>query len=338
MILETIKDIAATIDKIFPVNLFVVTQSGKVRWANDRMLKCSGASDLKAIKGKDARIFGEAEWKRSKEVMVSNKSAIFFESAQNKDFLTIKIPYAQGGFHGLAGLSIDITALKQAEQAKHDFIMNMSHDLRTPFTGVYAFAEMLHDQVQDEKTKEYLGYMVTSAKQWMEVINNIFEVFHSETLSNEDSYFDIQELLFEIQALYTATAQSKGLMLHVLCEKNMIYSQQLRIKQILINLVSNAIKFTQQGEVTICAIVIDELLTFQVNDTGIGIPEDKHECIFEKFTKLKASNQNSLFNGSGLGLYIAKQYIEKLNGKIQLSSQMEQGSSFEVEIPLRIKT
>ena len=334
MILETIKDIADAIDKIFPVNFFVVTQSGKIRWANERMLKCSGVSELKEMKGKDARIFGEDEWVHSHSVMISNKSAIFLESAQNKDFLTIKIPCAQGGFRGLAGLSIDITALKQAEQAKKDFLMNMAHDLRTPFTGIYAFAEMLYEEAQDKKVKKYLSYVVASAKQWMAVVNNIFEIMNSETLSYGDSHFDIKELILEIQELYVAAARTKGLTLNVLCERQLIYSQRLRLKQILINLVSNAIKFTKQGNVSISAIVIDKLLTFQVIDTGMGIPEDKYEYIFEKFTKLKASYQDSLFRGTGLGLYIAKQYIEKLKGEIQLSSQMGRGSTFQVEIPL----
>lgn len=334
MILETIKTIANSIDQVFPVNFFVIDSSGKIKWANKRMLECSGVPELKLIKGKDVRIFGEHVWAHSKQVIGTNRSSAFYETAHNQDFLTIKIPYRQMGFHGMAGLSIDITALKQAEQAKNEFIANIGHDLRTPFTGVYSFAEMLYRETQDSRTKEYLGYMLHSAKQWMDVVNNILEIFNSETTTYEETLFDIQELVFEIQALYMAITQIKGIELNILCERNLICSQRLRLKQILINLVSNAIKFTQKGSIQVSALVIDDLLTLQVSDTGIGIPEDKHSYIFEKFTKLKPSYQNASFEGSGLGLYIVKQYVEKLKGKITLSSQLSQGSTFTVEIPL----
>ncbi len=179
--------------------------------------------------------------------------------------------------------------------------------MRTPVTGVYSFAEMLYRETQDSRTKEYLGYMLHSAKQWMNVVNNILEIFNSETVTYEETRFDIQELIFEIQALYTVVSEIKGLQFKTLCERSLICSQRIRLKQILINLVSNAIKFTQKGSIQLSELVIDDLLTLQVSDTGIGIPHYKHSYIFEKFTKLKPSYRSAYFEGSGLGLYIVKQ-------------------------------
>ncbi len=125
MILETIKTFANAIDQVFPVNFFIIDRSGKIKWANKRMLETSGVSELKLIKGKEVRIFGEHFWQHSQQVIDTNRSSAFYETAHNQDFLTIKIPYHQTGFQGMIGLSINITALKQAERAKNEFIANI---------------------------------------------------------------------------------------------------------------------------------------------------------------------------------------------------------------------
>ncbi len=323
-----------------PVNIFVADYEGYLAWVNTRMLKAIKETE-KSFFGKHLRTWGEEKWEACQRVIESNcEEGMEEKGPDNRYYFTNRIPVwrrDRSSIAGIIGVSLDITEQKQAEIAKREFILNMEHDLRTPFTGVYSCAELAHSIAKEEKVKEYLGYIITSAKQWIEVVNNIFSIFDSKTIEDKSNYFHIQDLIDEIQLLYRAAVQAKNITLHIVCDNYLVWVQRLCLKQILISLVSNAIKFTDQGSVIISAYVIEGLLTIQVKDTGIGIAKDKQDYVFEKYTKIKPSNQSGDFVGSGLGLYITKQCVEKLNGKIELISEPGKGSSFQVEIPLKNK-
>jgi two-component system, OmpR family, aerobic respiration control sensor histidine kinase ArcB len=334
MIYRIIKEIEEGISEQFPVNLFLVNKTGKLVWVNENMLKLSGVSNFNEIIGTHVRQFGERFWETTLKVIRSKKRETLYEEKKGKVFFVMKLPFSKGSFKGVLGFSIDITSLKQAEKAKQEFVLNMSHDLRTPFTGVYTCAVLSHADTKEEKTREHLNSIITSSKQWMNVVDNIFTVYKADTIDYKVSSFNIRTLLLEIQALYAAVTYTRGLQFFVTCENCYIETQYLRLKQVLVSLISNAIKFTVQGYIEIMAFATEELLTLQVKDTGIGIPKDKQEYIFEQFTKLKPSGESGLFVGAGLGLYITKQCVKQLKGKIKLSSQLGEGSLFRVEIPL----
>jgi two-component system, OmpR family, aerobic respiration control sensor histidine kinase ArcB len=323
-----------------PVNIFVANSEGCLVWVNTRMLKAIKETE-KSYFGKHLSTWGEEKWDACQRVIETRcEEGIEEEGPDNRYYFTNRKPIwrrDKSSIVGIIGVSLDITEQKQAQKSKEEFILNMSHDLRTPFTGVYTCAELSHSDTKEEKTKEYLGYIITSAKQWMEVVDNIFGIYKADTIDYKVASFDIRALLLEIQDLYAALIYTKGLQFFMLCESYFVETQYLRLKQILISLVSNAIKFTEQGYIEITAFATKEWLTLQIKDTGIGIPEDKQVYIFERFTKLEPSGKSGLFVGTGLGLYIAKQCIDQLKGKITLSSQPGKGALFQVEIPLNLE-
>lgn len=328
MLIEAIQKIADAIDPILPVKFFAITKSGRIKWMNKRMFTYKDKIDFNRLKEEDTLIFGEQAWLHNKEVLCSNKESINYERKDNKDFITIRMPYSEKGFRGLLGFFIDITKLKQAEQAKKEFIVNMSHDLRTPFSGIYTIAELLSQNKNDDSLKEYLGYILNCSKQWVVTIDQIIQSIVNEAIDKK--HFNIHDLLTEIENLYIAIIKFRNLQFKVFCKDNFIDCDYFILKKILINLVSNAIKFTKIGEVKVSAQVKNQVLILEVEDTGIGISKEQLSTIFEQCVQSDVEQQNPL----GFGLFLTKQSVEKLGGKITVVSEVGQGALFRVKIPL----
>jgi signal transduction histidine kinase len=338
MILETIQQIAEALDKVFPVNLFVVNRDGKIRWANQRMLQCSGISDLKSIKGKDARLFGETEWEHTKKVIESNKNDISYESVQHKNYITMKIPFSQGGFHGAAGLSIDITALEQAKHAKEEFMMNMAHDLRTPLTGIIGLSNLQAVFGTSAREQEYGQMIQHASEQLLELLNAVLTVLNTEHTADhiEADCIHLPQLAEELQALMKPSVETKGLQFQVKLEPNLpaITSDRLKLKQLLLNLLSNSVKFTQQGEINLeiklLSLENDQAkIEMRVTDTGIGIAKDNLDKLFDRFYRGHPSYAAE-YSGYGIGLYLVKKMLELLDGEIKVTSEEGKGSCFTV--------
>ena len=228
-----------------------------------------------------------------------------------------------------------------ASAAKDDFISNMEHDLRTPFSGIGGIANMLHDiyAIKYPEMAELLQLMIQSCTQWEMIHNRIFDVLVVEkphSVQHQDVL--LVELLQDIQKLMLATLSTQKLTLkmspvpHAL---SVIKTDPLKLKLILSSIVSNAIKFTKKGGIKITVKREGPFCVIRVIDSGIGIPTEQFEYIFEKFTKLSRSNQyGDDFKGLGLGLYAAKQYIDALHGRIEVKSQLGRGSTFLIKLPL----
>ena len=176
MILYTFKRIVNLVDKKLPANGYVITKDGDIRWANPRLIKLSQVSDLKAIKGKPVSIFGKNEWTTTREVWETKKSKILYENNNNKDYISFKIPCYKGEFHGIFGMSIDITKLRQAELARKEFIFNMNHDIRTPFSGIVSVFEILADGECDPKKKEWIKTGLLSSTRLLNFMQDINQI------------------------------------------------------------------------------------------------------------------------------------------------------------------
>ncbi len=253
---------------------------------------------------------------------------------------------------GIIGISIDITREKKAHeksevanQAKAEFLRNMEHQLRTPFSGIYSIIEMLAQTEIDPEKKEMMHVVYSSAKEFLNLLNDIIDFSRNQRAITPiiAKKFDLKQLIEQIVTMQQATAFDKKLSL------TMSYPEQIptfyigdptRTKRLLMNLLSNALKFTEQGAINIQVKVaknIDKknlILQLIVTDTGIGIAPEHQEMVYEKFYRVSPANHNK-YQGAGLGLYIIKQLLEELEGEIELVSKIGKGSRFICTLPFK---
>ena len=234
-----------------------------------------------------------------------------------------------------------------AAQAKSDFLSNMSHEIRTPMNAIVGFTNLLIEKGFDKEVMEYLFSIKYSADNLLFVINDIldFSKIESGKISFESIDFNVHELLEDSLKIFKSKADEKGLELKLDNNKDvpqMLVGDPFRLNQILINLIGNAIKFTNKGYVEVSMKTVSTSnnktnIAFTVKDTGIGIAKDKHGIVFESFNQ-GYTDISRKFGGTGLGLAITKNLTQLQGGKISLSSTVKVGSAFTVELPFTIST
>lgn len=237
---------------------------------------------------------------------------------------------------------------KQADQAnkfKSEFLANMSHEIRTPMNAIIGFSELLSEEDLTEQQHSFLNTILNSGKSLLQLINDIldFSKIEAGRLQTEIIECKMQEFLGDINSFLRPLALEKGLDFNLLqCGElpAIFFTDPVRVRQCLVNLVGNAIKFTAQGHVYINVSTErhheKDCIRFDVENTGIGIPEEKQKSIFEAFTQADGSTTRK-FGGTGLGLSITKQLTELLGGKITLKSKDGEGTTFTIMLPAGVK-
>lgn len=231
---------------------------------------------------------------------------------------------------------------KEALEAKGNFLANMSHEIRTPMNAIYGMAELLEKQNFAIKEKEYVATIKRSSENLLSIINEIldFSKVDSGKMALDPDIYDVNTLLQDVVTIIQFRMRDKNIELVQEIDKNIprtLYGDSVRVRQILINLLNNAVKFTNRGTITLRIRWVqnsnlDGSLYIEVEDTGIGISEENLAKLFTAFGQLN-TKKNRNVEGTGLGLAIVKSLLDLMHGKIQVHSILNQGSCFEVQIP-----
>jgi PAS domain S-box-containing protein len=227
-----------------------------------------------------------------------------------------------------------------ANRAKSEFLANMSHEIRTPMNSILGFTELLQEQIQGDRQLSYLNAVASSGKTLMRLINDILDLSKIEAGRMDITYepIDATQALREVGAMFSAKVQEKGLQLRIESDASApigMMLDEIRLRQILFNLVGNAVKFTDKGSITL-RMHTEKIphetalrLILEVEDSGIGIPEAQQQAVFEAFRQQEGQSARK-YGGTGLGLTITKRLVEMMNGHISVQSEYGSGSRFTV--------
>ena len=251
-----------------------------------------------------------------------------------------------GNFTGYRGVGTNVTkihaatvAAEEANRVKSMFLANMSHEIRTPMNGILGMAEVMEDTLTNPSHKQMIGVIRNSGETLLSILNDILDLskIEADKLELEVIPFRLDEVAHKIEQLHGPKAREKGLRLAVFTDNRARLPRMgdpHRITQILHNLVSNAIKFTDQGTVTVWINVLDgDDIQIEVVDTGIGMTPDQQARIFDEFVQADGT-MTRRFGGTGLGMSIVRRLVTIMNGQIDITSEEGRGTTFRVTIPL----
>ncbi|HEX2920145.1 MAG TPA: ATP-binding protein [Bacteroidales bacterium] len=337
---------------------------GKILFANPMALLLLGVQTIDEIKDNDITSFIHPDYRdeageRIKNIYETGKVQGYVESKyinlKNEiiDVEVIDIPITYIGESAIQTIVRNISERKrteeelikakekaeQSDQLKTAFLHNISHEIRTPMNAIVGFSALLMEpDLTEETQKSYLKTIVDSSDQLLAIVNDIIEISNIEVgiLKASVNEIDLNEQLMLLYNQYAPKAIEKGIdfSLHTfLSGRNaIIETDRLKLTQVITNLLSNAFKFTNNGKISFGYTLSGEYLEFFVSDTGIGIQQNQHTKIFDRFYQVE-STASRAYEGTGLGLAISKAYVEFLGGRIWLSSQPGKGSVFYFTLP-----
>jgi signal transduction histidine kinase len=235
---------------------------------------------------------------------------------------------------------------QQANIAKSQFLSTMSHEIRTPLNGVAGMADLLLDTGLDSQQRTFVEVIKTSAESLVAIVNDIldFSKIEAQKLELESVKFSPREIIAECERMVLKKISKKNLQFRYIVDEKIpqnLVGDAVRLKQVFLNLLDNAIKFTEKGYITAEMRIMqdatnDIMLQINVTDTGIGIAEDRKDLLFKHFSQIDGSHVRK-YGGTGLGLAISKRLVEIMNGAIGYSSKLEKGSTFWFTVKLKKK-
>lgn len=233
---------------------------------------------------------------------------------------------------------------EKANRIKSEFLANISHEIRTPLNGILGMSHLVSENEPNPENKEMLGILERSAESLRDIIDDLLDLSKIEAGKYDISFedFDLPKLVNEIVLAFQPEAEHKKIDLKASIAPNipnLLIGDELRIKQVIVNLLSNSLKFTETGSIEVILRQLEDSETHTrlfmgVKDTGIGIPYDKQEDVFSSFTQVETGSKRK-YGGTGLGLAISKKLISLMGGEISLESTPGEGSFFKIELPLK---
>lgn len=232
----------------------------------------------------------------------------------------------------------DLTETRRLEKVKRDFVLNISHELRTPLTAIKGFVETLEGEVE-EKNKYYLGIIKRNTERLINIVKDLLLLAELEEkgISVKQEHLDLRPLVQDVLKIFEQKAKEKGLTIELGVDPELprIYADPFVLEQMFINLIDNAINYTEKGRVRISLRKETEAVQIEVEDTGMGIPPEHLDRIFERFYVVDKSRSKRL-GGTGLGLAIVKHIVLAHHGEISVKSQPGQGTTFSVTLPINL--
>ncbi|MCT4645726.1 MAG: PAS domain S-box protein, partial [Carboxylicivirga sp.] len=347
-----------------PVSVVITNAKGNIEYVNSFFSQMTGYTKIEAV-GKNPRIlksghhsktYYEEMWEKlchgeswAGEFLNKKKNGeLYWENAiispiLNKDgkisqYIAIKEDITEQK-KTLSELQLAKDKAEEANALKVEFLHNLSHEIRTPMNGIIGFAELLEElEETDDLQKNYISIIKNSSTQLLRVIDDILEISTLETkqLTVRKRAFDVNHFIMELFAIYDLKAKERKLSLFIKKglenDNSQIVSDKVKINKVLSNLIDNAFKFTQEGQIEFGYTIDESNIVFFVKDTGIGITPEKQAKIFERFSQ-ESTTTAQIYGGLGLGLSIAKENTELLGGYLTVESSKGKGATFYAHIP-----
>ncbi|KUI98124.1 LuxQ periplasmic sensor domain-containing protein [Vibrio sp. MEBiC08052] len=345
-------------------NLFNFSIAPTILWGADgRLLRMNPAAVKQFSKESQISTFYELKERLIPSIKKASSGETLKEVAtefEGQIFRwTISPIVTEGRVESVLTQGQDVTTIAEAEKQSHlarseaeraagaraDFLARMSHEVRTPLNGILGVSQLLKESVTDEKQREQVGVLSLCSEHLLAVLNDIldFSKIEQNKFKLNPVHFHLIETVRVIERIYQPLCQEKELELDVMTniqEETIVIIDQIRLNQIIFNLLNNAIKFTREGE--ICVLINlnhsedGAMFHVSISDTGIGIGHDDLSLIFEPFIQGGTTSSRE-FGGSGLGLSIVKNLVELMGGTVSVSSQVGKGSCFEFTIPIEVE-
>lgn len=353
-------------------SISISDKNGRVEWVNDGFIRLTGYS-LEEVKGTTCDFLrpddssGLNPGSVHFQEMLERKKAVVYEvmneSKDGRKYWTLStlnpMVDERGELTQIIAIDVDISKQKETEQqlieakqkaeesakAKEQFLANMSHEIRTPMNAIMGLTQILVDTEMSQDQKQYLSSIKFATDNLLALINDILDLSKIDAgkITFENVNINLHDIVKGLVDSYKIKAEEKKMLLRAALDQKIpkvLLGDPVRLNQILTNLVSNAIKFTKKGEVLITAKLKEKkqenvAVEFSVKDTGIGIPSDKLDKIFENFEQAQSDTTRN-FGGTGLGLAISKQLVELQGGKIKVLSEEGKGATFSFSLSFGI--